>query len=346
MTRLASRSGVAAGAVALLWLAAAQEGGRAQQERQSRVVFMGDTGTGDANQYAVRDQLLRRVPQFVFLLGDNIYTKGRPRFFKSRYDDVYAPLMAKGARFHAALGNHDVYECRAATYSGPLPPDRDAYRWRDAGCEVEEHLEHDSFGYPHERRYYSVVTDSAAEPLAEIFVLDTNTLGIAATLLPPAGADTAQVQWLDRSLGVSRARWKVVVMHHPPHTPTASNNFLGIGDGRIREVRLENQLTPILAKHDVDVVFAGHNHFYARMFPQDGIRYFVAGGGGRRIYGYAPEPKYVAMGGVFLHYVYTRITEQRFEYYTIDSRGRSRDAGWWAKGDARDQLFPPGTFPP
>jgi len=346
MTRAASRSGVVAGAVVLLWLAAAQEGGRAQQERESRIVFMGDAGTGDANQYAVRDQLLRRAPRFVFLLGDNIYTKGRPRFFKSRYDDVYAPLMAKGVRFHAALGNHDVYECRAATYSGPLPPNRDAYRWRDDGCEVEEHLEHDSFGYVNERRYYSVVTDSAAEPLAEVFVLDTNTLGIAETRLPPAGEDTAQVRWLDRTLGVSRARWKVVVMHHPPHTPTASNKFLGLGDGRIREVRLENQLTPILAKHRVDVVFAGHNHFYARMFPQDGIRYFVAGGGGRRIYGYAPQPGYVAMGGVFLHYVYTRITEQRFEYYTIDSRGRSRDAGWWAKGEARDHLMPPGTFPP
>jgi predicted phosphodiesterase len=346
MTRVCARLAVAAGAALLVWLAAGQEGGRAQQERQVRMVFMGDTGTGDANQYAVRDQLLRRPPQFVFLLGDNIYTKGRPRFFKSRYDDVYAPLMAKGTRFHAALGNHDVYECQAATYSGPLPPNRDAYRWRDAGCEVEEHLEHDSFGYVNERRYYSVTTDSSAQPLAEVFVLDTNTLGVAETRLAPAGDDTAQVEWLDRTLGVSRARWKIVVMHHPPHTPTASNFFLGLGDGRIREVRLANQLEPVLKRQGVDVVFAGHNHFYARMFPQDGIRHFVSGGGGRRIYGYAPQPGYVAMGGVFLHYVYVRLTDARFEYYTIDSRGRSRDAGSWAKGDARDQLFPPGTFPP
>ena len=346
MKRVRSRLGVAAGATVVLWLALPQQGGRAQQERQVPVVFMGDSGTGDANQYAVRDQLLRRPPQFVFLLGDNIYTKGRPALFKSRYDDVYAPLMARGTRFHAALGNHDVYECRAASYSGPLPPNRDAYRWRDAGCEVDEHLDHDAFGYLSKRRYYSVVIDSSPQPLAEVFVLDSNTLGIAETLLPPAGADTAQVEWLGRTLGVSRARWKIVVMHHPPHTPTAFNAFLGLGDGRIREVRLENQITPILRRHGVDAVFTGHNHFYARMFPQHGIRYFVSGGGGRRIYGYAPQPGYVAMGGVFLHFVYVRLTDQRFEYYTIDSRGRSRDAGWWGKGDARDHLFPPGTFPP
>jgi hypothetical protein len=345
LTRVGSRLGLAAVAGALLWLAAAPPGGQAQTPGEVRVVFMGDTGTGDANQYAVRDQLLRRPPQFVFLLGDNIYTKGRPRLFKSRYDDVYAPLMTRGVRFHAALGNHDVYECTTAAYR-PLPPNRDAYRWQDAGCEVDEHLAHDSFGYLNERRYYSVPLGTGPEPLAEVFVLDSNTLGIAETLLPPAGADTAQVEWLDRTLGVSRARWKIVVMHHPPHTPVASNTFLGLGDGRIREVRLDNQLKPILDRHRVDVVLAGHNHFYARMFPQDGVRYFVAGGGGRRIYGYAPQPGYVAMGGVFLHYVYVRITGEHIEYYTIDSRGRSRDAGRWAKGDARDHLFPPGTFPP
>jgi calcineurin-like phosphoesterase family protein len=211
---------------------------------------------------------------------------------------------------------------------------------------VDEHLAHELFGYVNQRRYYAVATDAGAEPLAEVFVLDSNTLGIAETLLPPAGLDTAQVEWLDRTLGVSRARWKVVIMHHPPHSPTASNSFLGLGDGRIREVRLDNQLKEILDRHDVDVVFAGHNHFYARMFPQDGVRYFVSGGGGRRIYGYSPQPGYVAMGGVFLHYVYTRITDERFEYYTIDSRGRPRDGGWWSKGEARDHLFPPGTFPP
>jgi hypothetical protein len=135
-------------------------------------------------------------------------------------------------------------------------------------------------------------------------------------------------------------------MHHPLHSPTANNGFLGLGDGRIREVRLANQLEPLLKRHGVDVVFSGHNHFYARMVPQDGIRYFVSGGGGRRVYGYAAQPGYVALGGVFLHFIYTRITDSTFEYYVIDSRGRARDGGAWSKGDARDRLFPPGTFPP
>ena len=31
-------------------------------------------------------------------------------------------------------------------------------------------------------------------------------------------------------------------------------------------------------KYGVDVVFTGHEHIYERIFPQQGIHYFVAGG--------------------------------------------------------------------
>ncbi len=315
------------------------------QGRDAHLGFLGDGGTGDSNQALVRDALLRRTPSFVFLLGDNIYTTGRADRIKARYDDVYAPVMAKGARFHAALGNHDITECRIEHYD-PLPPDMDAYRWREEDCFVDDHLRHAAFGYVAGRRYYAVRTDDGPTPLGEIFVLDSNTLGIAGTKLGPAGNDRAQLDWLDRTLGLSQARWKLAIMHHPPHSPAARGGILGFGDGRLREVRLHNQLAPILKAHRVDAVIAGHNHFYARMLPQEGIRYFVSGGGGRRIYGFQPAPGYVAAGGAFLHYLHVRLTADRFEYWAIDWRGRSRDGGWFAKGQARDHLFPPDQLPP
>jgi predicted phosphodiesterase len=37
-------------------------------------------------------------------------------------------------------------------------------------------------------------------------------------------------------------------------------------------------LEPLFAKHGVDVVFAGHEHFYERMRPQGGIVYVIQGG--------------------------------------------------------------------
>jgi hypothetical protein len=40
-------------------------------------------------------------------------------------------------------------------------------------------------------------------------------------------------------------------------------------------------LEPLFVKHNVSVVFNGHDHIYERVKPQQGIVYFVAGSGGK-----------------------------------------------------------------
>ena len=314
------------------------------QEADVRMVFIGDSGTGDSNQAAVRDQILRFLPRYLFLLGDNIYSDGRGAYIRPRFDEVYRPLLLRGVVIHSALGNHDVQECEGAG-TDPLPATSGAYRINGRGCDVEEHLGHGPFGYTSQHRYYSVVSDSGPTPLLEVFVLDSNTLA-GTQSKNPLRPDRVQVEWLDRALGASRARWKVLAMHHPPHSPTAKNGFMGFGDGRVPEVALKNLIEPLIARHSVDAVFAAHNHFYARMVPQAGVRYFVSGGGGRRVYGFQPAPGYLATGGGFLHLLYVRLTRDRFEYFVVDSRGRSRDAGWFTKGDAADRQLPVGSLPP
>lgn len=310
------------------------------------MAFLGDAGSGDNEQKAVRDQLERFTPGLVFLLGDNIDDDGSALRIKERFDDVYAPLIARGVGFHAALGNHDVNLCRAVDYD-PLPADANAYRWRDPGCDVEFQLAHRDLGYHEGRRYYSVASDDGPEPLLEVFVLDSNTLRAREGKLRLSREDSAQVDWLDRSLGASHARWKVVTLHHPPQTPRGRGSFLGLGPGgHQREPGLEVQLGPIFRRHGVDAVFAGHNHFYARMLPRIGVRFFVSGGGGRPLYDPERAPGYAAAAGRFHHFVYVRASESRFEYYAIDSAGRSRDAGWFGKDDPADTPFAAGTLPP
>jgi predicted phosphodiesterase len=304
---------------------------------------VGDTGTGDSHQREVRDQMVRAAPSWVFLLGDNIYSEGNRRYFGPRFDEIYAPLLTKGVVFHAALGNHDVEGCDA-TPLNPLPADGRAYVADGLRCNASYHLAHGPFGYVRNLRYYSVALPPTTSPLIEVFVLDTNTLKTSQSKLL-LREDTAQVRWLDEALGASRARWKIVIMHHPPHSPTTGAKsffFVPIGGGRTREFQLDQQLSPILRKHRVDVVFAGHNHFYARMLPQEGIRYFVSGGGGRKTYGFKPAPGYVAAGGEWYHFMSVRVTPNSFTYRTIDSAGVVRDSGWWAKGDAADRTLPDG----
>jgi hypothetical protein len=266
----------------------------------------------------------------VFLLGDNIYTAGRSAYFKSRYDDVYAPVMARGATFHAALGNHDVAFCRAG--KTPLAADRDAYVWRTARCDVEEQLAHAPFGYVGKNRYYSVVGGSAPDDLVAVFVLDSNTLGRRQSKLPSGSEDRAQLAWLEAGLAASRARWKVVAMHHPVHTPRARGGFFGLG-GHTRDERLEAQLAPIFERHGVAAVFAGHNHFYARMAPRNGVRYFVSGGGGRGVYGFVPAPGYVVAGGAYHHFVLLTVKTDEVSFEAVDASGAVRDSGSFGKVD-------------
>ena len=333
----------AAGLLAAVLTAAVAAAQTAPEGAPIKVVFVGDTGTGDSHQRAVRDQMVRADPSWVFLLGDNIYSEGSRRYFGPRYDDIYQPLLAKGVRFHSALGNHDVEGCDA-TPLNPLPDDARAYVADGLRCNARFHLEHAAFGYVRNKRYYSVPVP-AVSPVMEVFVLDTNTLDTSQSKLLLRD-DTAQVQWLDAALGRSRAPWKVVIMHHPPHSPTTGAKyffFVPIGGGRTREFRLDRQIGPLLARHKVDVVFAGHNHFYARMKPQNGIRYFVSGGGGRKTYGFEGEPDYVLAGGDYYHFVSVEVSPAAFTYRVIDEDGRVRDSGWWAKGDVADRPLQAGA---
>jgi hypothetical protein len=280
-------------------------------------------------------------------LGDNIYSSGRAKYFGPRFDQVYQPLMQAGTKFHGALGNHDVEECESPN-SDPLSVGADAYLWKRFRCDVEEHLAHAPFGYEGGRRYYSIPLPNGQNPLAEVFVLDSNTLNTSQSKLPLWREDKAQVAWLDSALGASKARWKVVVMHHPPQSPTTGAKyffFVPVGEGRSREYRLDKQLSGLFQRHGVDAVITGHNHFYARIVPQGGIRYFVSGGGGRRTYPFVESPGYVAAGGAYYHFLRVRVTERTFEYFAIDDEGVARDAGWFAKGDVADHAFPPGTLP-
>lgn len=66
-----------------------------------------------------------------------------------------------------------------------------------------------------------------------------------------------QAEWLDEVLTLSDARWKVVSMHHPYFMPAAL-------DRRERDGRRRAAFTPVINKHEVDLVLTGHIHTYAR----------------------------------------------------------------------------------
>ena len=84
--------------------------------------------------------------------------------------------------------------------------------------------------------------------------------------------DQKQLDWLRSKLQADTNKWKIAFFHHPPFS---SGGFHG-SDKKIREA-----LHPLFVQYGVDVVFTGHDHFYERIKPQDGVQYFVTGSGGQ-----------------------------------------------------------------
>jgi predicted phosphodiesterase len=78
-----------------------------------------------------------------------------------------------------------------------------------------------------------------------------------------------QLKWLEEELRRSNHKWKIAYMHHPMYSS-------GLRHGSTPALR--TALEPLFLKYGVDVVFAGHDHFYERLRPQNGIAYFVQGG--------------------------------------------------------------------
>jgi hypothetical protein len=102
------------------------------------------------------------------------------------------------------------------------------------------------------KRYYSFRKGDV-----EFFVLDS-------TYMSPA-----QIDWLKDVLPKSDAKWKIAYMHHPLYSS---------GEKHGSEVDLRTLIEPLFIANGVDVVFAGHEHFYERVKPQHGIYYFTEGG--------------------------------------------------------------------
>ncbi len=301
-------------------------GGVAFAQGPAYLAFFGDSGTGDDRQRQVAAQLDRVAAagrlNHVFLLGDNIYNQGQARFVRPKFLDVYEPLFAKNVSFHAALGNHDVQACDVSA-ADPLPRDAAAYE----DCEVGVQLAEPRFGYAGGKRYYSV-TGPGNPPLFEVFVIDTNTLATRHFLDEHHPPDRAQLSWIEGALEASNAIWKIVTMHNAMHTPDPAT-FLGL-EGHKPERGLQLQLEGLFREKKVHLVTQGHNHFYARLLPRDGVRYLVAGGGGQRTYSFKPKPGYVvpnADRGKFNHFVHARLTESAFDFCIVDSEGAIRDSG-------------------
>ncbi len=79
-----------------------------EQRGGTTFALIGDSGSGDEAQHAVAAAMLQyftaaRHFSFVLMLGDNLYHDD----YQAEFLEPYKPLLDRGVKFYAALGNHD-----------------------------------------------------------------------------------------------------------------------------------------------------------------------------------------------------------------------------------------------
>ncbi len=98
--------------ISAAWLrVSAQETTLPNAPESVKFAVIGDSGTGEKEQYDVAQQMARFRTKFAFdhviMLGDNIYGGQGPQDLVKKFSAPYKALLDAGVKFYAALGNHD-----------------------------------------------------------------------------------------------------------------------------------------------------------------------------------------------------------------------------------------------
>jgi hypothetical protein len=150
-------------------------------------------------------------------------------------------------------------------------------------------------------RYYTFKKGNA-----RFFALDSNYM------------DPVQLAWLEKELQASGSDWKIPFFHHPLYSSGMHGS----------QMDLRTILEPLFIKYGVDVVFAGHEHFYQRIKPQHGITYFVSGAGGQLRRGDLNPASFTAVGyDEDQSFMLVEIADKELTFQTITRTGKIIDSG-------------------
>jgi len=142
----------------------------------------------------------------------------------------------------------------------------------------------------------------------DFFVLDSNYM------------DRKQLDWFERAIKESKSHWKMAYFHHPLYSS---------GEAHGSEADLRALLEPLFINYGMDVVFAGHEHFYERVKPQKGIHYFTCGGSAKLRKGDIRKGSELTEKGddVENTFMVVEVANEVFNFQTVSRSGVIIDSG-------------------
>ena len=188
------------------------------KESSVRFMVIGDTGRGDRGQNEtaqMMEKVFAKFPfTFVIMVGDNMYGADTPGDYVRKFEDPYKPLIAKGVKFYASLGNHDN-------------PNQRFYK---------------QFNMNGERFYTFRGSAGGLAKLTEggvrFFAIDSNYL------------DKSQLDWLSKELAASGSDWKICFFHHPLYSSGKTHGSALETRAVLEPLFLKDHVSVVFAGHD------------------------------------------------------------------------------------------------
>ncbi|HKY53481.1 MAG TPA: metallophosphoesterase, partial [Anaerolineales bacterium] len=212
-----------------------------QSGETARFAVIGDYGKAGQEELDVANLVKSWNPDFIVTTGDNNYMLGEASTIDENIGQYYHEFI------HPYTGSYG-----AGATTNRFFPSIGNHDWDTSNA--QPYLNY--FTLPGNERYYDFVWGPV-----HFFFLDSD-------VREPDGNTSTSVQasWLQTKLARSTSAWQVVVLHHPPFSSGSTHGSSSI-------------LQWPYAAWGVDVVLAGHDHLYERLF-RDGIPYFVTGSSG------------------------------------------------------------------
>jgi len=234
-----------------------------------KFVVFGDCADNTPGQKAIAYYTYLLKPDFVFITGDIVYSRGLMSEYYTKYFPIYnaetasktegAPLI-RSTVFLASPGNHDILDRNL-----DKRPDSLAYyfNWAQplngpltvSGSPNTSTLQGDA---AHNAAF--VKAAGSTYPVMANFSYDYGNSHWTVLDANPYmnWSDPKLVAWLEHDLASAQgATWRFVGYHHPPFNSSDKH----------KDDQWMRVIEPILEKYHVDIVFNGHVHNYQRTYP-------------------------------------------------------------------------------
>jgi UDP-2,3-diacylglucosamine pyrophosphatase LpxH len=278
-------------------------------------IVLSDTGAAAEEQQVTR-QIAADVGKlimdnniaFVALAGDHFHDKGvqsvDDSLWKIRVEEPFSAPALHSLPWYVIQGNHE--------YPGNIQANLDyssiSPRWNAPSR---------YFAFERSMGYGNL-------PVLFVFIDTTPMIDFYRENMGDAGEQDLDraLHWLDSTLVTSKAKWKVVIGHHPVYAEMSEF-------AKERSKQIQPRIGTILEKRNTDIYISGHTHTFQYLRPQGTKVHYVVNGAGRsKSKPSHPTDKRALQEGTVVRYEdpgfsLFSISDDELDFYFINNNGET-----------------------